>query len=431
MNEASEHMNGITFQPSEKIQEIVSNKPGFLIRYGNVFFLLVLILVCTTCWYVKYPDIIKTTAKLTCINAPKPIISLINGKLIKLNITENQYVSKGQILGYLESTANHAEVLTLACKLDTIHVLLSEENHGQIKKYFQNPSLELGELQEFYQTFSQAFLSFNNYLEDGLYLKKEKMLLKDKENLKKLYKNLDEQKELHEQDLGLIQRTFDANESLKNNKVISDFDYRSEQSKLISKKLTLPQIRAAMISNESQQIDKEKEIIELKNAIDQQKLIFQQSFSTFKNQVNEWKKKYLLISPISGKIAFNSFLEENQQLKENQIVCFINPENSQYFAEIVIPQSNFGKVAVSQKVLLKFQSYPFQEYGVVQGKIEFISHISGENGYLAKVIFTNGLQTTYHKKIQYHDGLLANAEIVTKDLRLLERFYYGIRQQVN
>ena len=138
----------------------------------------------------------------------------------------------------------------------------------------------------------------------------------------------------------------------------------------------------------------------------------------------------MCLYPIGGKVAFASFIQENQQLTANQTICFINPENSRYFVEITIPQSNFGKVAIGQQVLLKFQSYPFQEYGSVMGKIEFISHIPGEEGYLAKVVFMNGLTTTYRKQIQYRDGLLANAEIVTKDMRLLERFYYNIVRQM-
>jgi multidrug efflux pump subunit AcrA (membrane-fusion protein) len=415
---------------SEKVQEIVSDKPGFLVKWGNLFFLLILILLVMATWFIKYPDVIQASAKLTSINAPKPVISLVGGKLVKLSITENQSATKGQILGYIESTANHEEVLQLASTIDTIQMFLVNNKADQIKKYFNGVTTSLGELQTSYQVFSQAFLSFNNYLTDGFYIKKKAMLLRDKNNLARLYKNLDEQRQLQEQDLTLIQKTFDANESLKKDKVISDFDYRIEQSKLINKKLTLPQIRSTIISNESQQNEKEKEIIELENTINQQKLIFQQSLSTFKSQLDEWKKKYTLIAPISGKVAFASFVQENQQLQTNQIICFINPENSQYFAEIVIPQANFGKVAIGQQVLFKFQSYPFQEYGSVIGKIEFISHIPDEKGYLAKVNFTNGLTTTYKKQVQYRDGLLANAEVITQNMRLLERFYYTILKQV-
>jgi hypothetical protein len=129
-------------------------------------------------------------------------------------------------------------------------------------------------------------------------------------------------------------------------------------------------------------------------------------------------------------VVFASFIQENQQVQANQIICFVNPENSQFFAEIIIPQSNFGKVKIGQAVLLKFDSYPFQEFGFVSGKIDFISRIPIGDGYLAKVSMNNGLQTSYNKQIQYRDGLIARSEIITDDLRLLERFYYNFLKQI-
>ncbi len=44
-------------------------------------------------------------------------------------------------------------------------------------------------------------------------------------------------------------------------------EYRNEKSKLIAKQLSLPQINASIVSNESQQNEKRKEIAELENQI--------------------------------------------------------------------------------------------------------------------------------------------------------------------
>lgn len=422
--------DSITYR-SEVMMDIVSNKPGFLIRWGNFFFLLILTLLGVACWFIRYPDTIAASAKLTSINAPKPVVTLIGGKLVKLFISENQLVRKGQVIGYVESTASHDEILQLYVTLDSIQMLLDADSATQVRKYFSgNPNNLFGELQLSYQAYSQAFLLYNNFLADGFYEKKREMLVRDKMNLQRSLINLKEQQKLQEQDLALAQKTFDANQLLKKDNVISDFDYRIEQSKLINKKLSLPQIRSAIIANESQQAEKEKEMMELENTMNQQKLIFQQALNTFRSQVEEWKKRFILEAPIAGKVAFASFIQENQQLPANQTICYINPENSHYFAEIVIPQANFGKVAVGQDVLLRFESYPFQEFGSVMGKIDFISNIPDEKGYQAKVTLTNGLITTYYKQVHYRDGLLANAEIVTRDMRLLERFYYNFVRQI-
>lgn len=413
-----------------EIEEIISNKPPLIVRWGTVYFLLVLLLLSIICWFIQYPDIVNTKAKLTSINAPKEVITKTSGKLVNLFAKEGEKAIKGSILGYIESTANHQEVILLSKNVDTILTLANKNNIERLLSYLTYNYQNLGELQQSHQTFQQSFLNFRNYISGGFYLRKKEMLTIDFSYLQQLHSNLLQQKGLNVEDLELSQKTFDANQSLKKDKVISDLDYRNEGSKLINKKLTLPQINSAIITNESQQNEKQKEILELDNTIAQQKITFLQSLNTFKSLIDDWKQKYLLTAPIDGKIAFATFLQENQQLQTNQIFCFINPENTQYYAEIFIPQANFGKIRNGQDVLLKFPSYPFSEYGSVKGKIDFISNIGTDSGYLARVNLPEGLKTSYNKQIQFRNGLLAQGEIITENLRLLERFYYNIVKQV-
>lgn len=107
----------------------------------------------------------------------------------------------------------------------------------------------------------------------------------------------------------------------------------------------------------------------------------------------------------------------------------ISSENNHYFAEIIIHQSNFSKVKIDQQVLLRFDSYPFQEYGFIVGKIKFINRIPNEDAYIAEVFLVNGLKTTSGKPIRYQDGLVVPAEILTEDKRLLERLYHNFSRQ--
>lgn len=416
--------------PGNEITDIISSRPPFIVRWGTVLFAILLTLLLVICWFIRYPDIIGAPAKLTSINAPKEVVSLTTGKLIRLKVKENEVVKQGAILGFIESTANHNQVLALDTAIAKMQQLLTDNLAEKLSPVFSHTHSQLGELQQTYQTFSQAYFGFRNYLSDGVYLRKKFMLFRDIDNLKKLHANLEAQRSLQIQDLNIVQETFEVNEKLKEDKIIADFDLKTEQSKLINKKLTLPQIEASIISNEIQQNDKHKEIDELNNVIAQQKDFFQQALNTFKSQLDDWKKKYMLIAPVDGTVSFASFIQENQQLQSGQTVCFVNPENSEYFAQITIPQDNFGKVAKGQHVILKFNSYPFQEYGYVNGRIDFINHIPTDSGYLAKVTFTNGLVTTYNKQVQYRDGLTAQAQIITKDLRLLERFYFDLKKHI-
>jgi HlyD family secretion protein len=142
------------------------------------------------------------------------------------------------------------------------------------------------------------------------------------------------------------------------------------------------------------------------------------------------EKKYFLIAPIDGIVSFSTFLQENQQLRQGKIICFINPGNSNYYVEAVIPQYNFGKVKTGQEVLLKFQAYPYQEFGSVKGRLEFISNAPSDSGYLAKVSLPDRLVTNYKRRLQFYSGLSMQADIITAKRRLLERFFSSFRSKL-
>lgn len=425
-NTFSEHGN--------EIDEIISRRPPFLVRWGTTCFLILLLLILSVSWFIEYPDIITTKAKLTSLNAPKAIVARTDGQLIKLMVKEGDRVYKNETIGYMESNANAETVIHLSGVLDSLQNALNNNKPELIKGFFSAALIksqkELGELQQPYQAFIQSFVVFKSYLETGFYLQKKQILKADMENLLRLNDNLYQQKKLQEQDLSLSQQTFNASKQLREENAMSPLEYRTESSKLISKQMNIPQITSSILNNEAQQSAKKEEIMELDNQIAQQKSIFIQSLNTFISQINEWKKKYLLVSPIEGRIAFSDFIQERQQLHVNQTICYVNPNNSEYYAEIYIPQFNLGKVKKGQQVLLKFSSYPFEQYGSLIGKIDFISTIPTDSGYLSKVILQNGLTTNYHKTIQYREGLLAQGEIITESMRLPERLFNGMRKQI-
>jgi HlyD family secretion protein len=285
----------------------------------------------------------------------------------------------------------------------------------------------LGEVQPSYQVFMQAFNTYKQYLSSGFYRQKKNMLQQDVSYLQRLHANLEEQKKMHQEDLSLAGKTFDANKTLSNEKVIADFEYRNEKSKYISKAMAIPQINSSLITNESTKHEKEKEIAQLENDIAQQKGIFVQALNTLKAQLDDWKSKFLLIAPVAGKVSFAEFLQENSQIKIGQTVCFVNPENTQYYAMIFIPQTNFGKIKKGEEVLLKLPAYPHREFGIIKAKLDFISEIPTDSGFVAKVVLPKGLETNYRKQLHYTEGLSAQAEIITEDLQLSDRLFNELR----
>lgn len=420
---------------SDEVQEFISRKPNFFIRWGTVLFFCILFVMAAVCWFIQYPDLVVSKARLTAMNAPKEVVTRTDGKLQQITVTNGDKVKQGAVLACMESIANPAAVVKVQSNLDSILFYVSQNSTDQIVKFFPDYSQqqylkELGELQQPFQTFMQSFISFRDFISNGFYLRKRTMLLTDLNNMARLRSILKEQQMLLEKDVALSKQTFDANESLAKDKVISPLDYRNEQSKLIAKQLSLPQIKSSIVTNESQQNDKRKELAELENQIIVQKNNFIQALQSLISQFQQWEFKYLLKAPIDGTVQMAGFYQQNQFIKSGQLLFYVQPDLMQYFTEIFIPQYNFGKVTIGQDVLLKFLAYPYEQFGIVSGKIEFISPTPTDSGYLAKVTLPNGLTTNYGKTLQYQYGLFAQADIVTENMRLLERFYYNIRKQL-
>ena len=123
---------------------------------------------------------------------------------------------------------------------------------------------------------------------------------------------------------------------------------------------------------------------------------------------------------------------ENQNITVGDKVFSVIPENeSTMVGRIIMPMQGSGKVKTGQKVNIKFYNFPYMEYGMVIGKVKSISLISSESNYIVEIDFPNGLKTNYGKVLLFSQEMKGSAEIITKDIRLLERFFNPIRSLIN
>lgn len=401
---------------SEAVRDFLEQTPSWIVRWGIVVISFVIINGFILTYFIKYPDVVTTSLKLTSPNAPKALLSKIDGKLLKLFITDKNLVKKDQVLAYLEATANHDEVLFL------------EKNLENETQNFQN----LGELQAAYQTYNQAYIQYQSFKKDKYLAKRKTLLETDLKDLQLLAQNIKEQQIIQKEDLQLAEKEYEVQKRLLAQKVIAPLEFSREESKYLSKKLPIKNLESALINNSTSQTAKQKEIIDLEKTISEQENVFSQAKNTFKSAIEAWKQRYCIIASANGQIQFAGIIQEKMAVLNNQPIFYISSNNENYFGSIQIPQQNFGKIKVGQTVLIKFSSYPFQEFGLVEGKVASIAEIptvvNNAEFYLANVTFTNGLNTNFNKKIIFREGMIATAEIITEDLRLIERLFYQIRK---
>ena len=409
-----------------EIDDLISRKAPFMVRWGTTYFFLLLLLIGLVSWFIQYPDVIQAPGRLTADNAPKEIISWQPGRLIKLFVKNGDEVKKGDMVGWIESTANTKEVMSLSVKLDSSFSLLLQDKSQNLSKLFEEHYNNLGELQAPYQVFVTAFEQYNDYLVNGFYRHKRGMLLKEIATMGQMNVALEKQKILAMEDKDSAKISLEANKYLLHEKVIAAEDYRAENSKYISKEMAIPQYNSSIYGNQNQQTEMQKEVQQLDHDISQQKIIFEEAVQTLKSSVDEWVHKYVLQAPLDGIVFFTVPVQENKFIELGKLLGYINPPNSKFYAEVNLPQNNFGKVETGMEVQLRFDAYPYEEVGFVKGKINYISKIASDSGFYVTVQLDNGLITNLKNHIQYKNGLKAEAIVITKNMRLLQRLYYSI-----
>ncbi|MCP1383080.1 HlyD family efflux transporter periplasmic adaptor subunit [Runella salmonicolor] len=413
---------------SSEVDEILSQPPRWLVRWGITVFFFVFLMLIFVGWFVKYPDLVRGSIRIVGDDFPKSANAKSDGKLVKLFTKEGDQVQKAQPLAYLESTANPDEALAAAVMADSLVKCIQRDDlanlyQWQIPFYFQ-----LGELQKSFQTFQDIYIRSKSLLKGGAFDQKQAALQNDLAQLKLLEDNLHTQIINHKSDLELAEADLRMNRSLQKEKVVADVEVRRSQSIFIAKKQVVDQAQTAFNNNGMAQNQKRQELLELeKTRIEQKNSLFQ-AINTLKSDIEAWKQRFVVIAPVSGKVAFLAPLQEGQTVKTGQELFYVLPQNSGFHGEMYLGQYNFGKVQRGQEVIVKLPGYPFQEFGSVRGEITAISELPQDSLYLLKVTFPQGLVTSSKRRLPFRNGMNATGEIITEDLRLIERLFYDFRR---
>ncbi len=169
--------------------------------------------------------------------------------------------------------------------------------------------------------------------------------------------------------------------------------------------------------NENRIKDSELDLIQQEN-IENSRLLLTK-------KIADWEEKYLLISPIDGVLFFHNFLvTQNKNVMADQEVFSVTPiDYGGLFCTAEIPIARSGKIKKGQLVNIYLDNYPYEEFGILKGKVIDISSIPSANGYLSKVELINNLETSYDIGIDFKPNLTGRAEIIIEDMNLLRRIF--------
>ncbi|WP_113653412.1 HlyD family secretion protein [Pedobacter namyangjuensis] len=416
---------------SEEIKDIITSVPAWILRWGIALIFAILLGILLLSSFIRYPDVVKATVKINSLNAPKTVLAHQTGKLIKILVKENSQVEVSQPLAFIESTADHNDVILFLERLKALNKKLISGTSIVAKDLATN-DLNLGELQGSYQSFHQEYIAFLNTQNNGFYHTQKAFLQRDLAEIKKLQSQIHQQQKIQQQEYANAEEEYRAYQSLKSKNVISNNEFKQQENKYLSSKYPLQQSTTALLNNNTSYLSKEKEIATLDNTIREQQAKFSQSLNSMLNDTKEWIRNYIVSAPFSGRVGYAGILQENQNVALNQELFIVNPGNTNFFGEVAIPQYNMGKVSVGQKTLIKMRSFPFEEFGAINGKVSFITDVALKDSvFIAKIDFGKFENKNNSTPITLKNGMIGDAEIITRESSLLQRLVYNITKMLN
>jgi multidrug resistance efflux pump len=414
---------------SDEIHEIITAVPTWILRRGSTTIFLILISIVLASAFIQYPDIVKTRLKVNSLNAPKIVYVKQTGKIVSLLVKEGTQVTKGEPLAFMESIANHRDVMKLHQSLVQISDQLSKTG---LAEEIVLEDLRLGELQAAYQNFHQQYLQYISTQNGGYYLSRKKYLQQDLETIGKLKGQIIAQKKIQDKEYTNIEQEFEAYKNLYQKGVISSNEFKQQENKYLAGKHPLEQTVTSLINNNTSYTEKQKEILDLDRTIREEKANFVQALSKMITETDAWLNLYVLGAPVNGIVSYAGIVQENQTVNSNQELFIINPANTNFFGEVYIPQDNMGKIKKGQQALVKMRSFPFEQYGLIRGSVDYISDVAFKDSvFIAKISFNKFENKDPEHKIILKNGMQADVEIITEKSSVLRRFTRNITKMLD
>jgi HlyD family secretion protein len=404
----------------------MGNPPRRILRWGTTILFLVFILFILFAWLIKYPDIIPAPVLITTTNPPVTLVTKITGHIKSLYVKEREKVKAGQLVAVMETTASVNEIELLKQTIDTVKT-------PEILTYTMLPLFsELGELQSYYGAFLKNLSDLNNYISNDSYGSKIVSLNNEIIGIQEFIDRLITKEKLYSENQRIEAKNYNRDSLLRAGNVIPESELERAHQSLLKVNIDLQQAKLDH-SAKSIELAEKRQLLnddKISRIDDKQKLVslLRESFLNLKAQVSLWENTYLLITPIDGIVSFTKFWSANQSVvKDEPVVSIVPVETGNFLGRIDLKMERSGKVKTGELVNIKLSGYPYLEYGMVRGIVKSKSLVPSSDIYIIEIELPNGLTTLYGIPLDFTQNMQGTAEIITKNIRLLQKIVNPFR----
>jgi len=413
---------------SEEVNDILGKTPVWILRRGIVLLSVIIATLLTGSWLFKYPDVITAPIIITSQNPPSPLIARTTGKIMAIYVKDQQLIKAGQYLAVFENAANLQSMLQLKS------LLLKGDGNSNNSTSLQITNL--GDLQQIYIAWCTSISDYKRYVQLDYAGKNVKSIGEQIKFTHEYIAKLESQNALQAQDLKISGRQYRRDSMLYQQKVTPLAEMETAEIKLLNAKSAYKNAEITLSNTSIQLTQLEQQILEiqLKEEEDKKRMldVINANAQSLRNQLQTWEMTYTLKSPVSGKVVLGNYWSTNQQVKAgDQVMTIIPDEVSIPLGKITLPMQGAGKVKAGQKVNIKLTNYPYLEYGMVRGVVSRLSEVPNQSNYMVEISLPSGLKTNYKKQLHFDQEMTGSAEIITEDMRLLERTLSPLRSLIN
>ncbi|MFP5064766.1 HlyD family secretion protein [Acinetobacter pittii] len=365
-----------------------------------VFFFIIAFLLM----FFSYNRTVAVKAELILNNGVKPIYIENPGIIKSQYFNEGEYVKAGESIFEITTNRNNFSSNNAISTIEKS--LIEKKNALNGRKLVQN---------EMYQVM------------EGNILDKISIKMKDLNDLNALLRNLNN---IKTEKKSMLERYLSNN--LDNSVSLNEISIQKvEYLKIVNEIVELEQ-QKNRLNEDLVNLNYEKNNAKL----DLRKNIFliEENLKTVEQELtlNEQNNGYILKSPVDGYINVVQDLK-GIYLNTGKNIANIIPSNSLVEAMLFIPSSSIGFVKVGGKVNLRYDAYPYQQFGQGEGVIYSISPISvssenilnAENDnsgsyFIAKVKIKDQ-KIKYNNNVFYlKPGMKAEVDIILENKRVYE-----------
>lgn len=422
---------------SSEVQEILGRPPRRIVRWGISVIFLIIALLFAGSFFIKYPEILQAPVTVTTENLPAGVAARSSGKIDTLFLREQQHVEEGTLIGVLENPACWQDVLRLKEALQADARTQPEAGKTAAEDPLTDVSLKLGSMQTAYVSYLKALDDWRYFLRTDYHRKKIRVVEKQLQTGQRILKNMEKQGLSQRRQLDIAHEIFAMDSPLYRQGLISKLEYETERNKYLQQQQACDASASAVDNQQLSLLQLEQSIFDLEQTrLEQEnslRLALDAAREVLLAEIGNWEQSFLLRAPCSGKVTFTTYWQKNQNVSAGEVVATVVPETqASIVGKILLPPRGAGKVRTGQTVNIKFDNYPYMEYGMVKVGIRSISLVpvqgsDGSRAYLLEVAFPGQLTTTYHKQLDFTQEMSGTAEIITEDLRLADRFLNPIR----